>query len=326
MKGKKIYKMVNFNNIMKEAKMRRVLSNKAGMVLLSFIIVLSLFSSISLVFSLDNSQNSSSVDIQVTLCLNESKQIMNNMINDNFSVLRINDSLRQIYSLYGAQMVLKEEKSKYDFSVVIPYCDELKNISTMAYGSRDSYEALKKFYLEYVTSDMNTSSIDLIMDNIKSEIKNERYENVKPLVDKGYLEIINVKTSSTTLNLFYRSTTRGIKDFFLENWLIIVIVILVILVLFFIYKKTIYRWMIKRKISALERRKNTLKELIMKTQKDYFEKGLISDGNYTSRTKKFAELIRDIERQVPLLKEDLIRAGGKVNSDKEDNKLKNKKK
>ena len=316
--------MVSFNIIIKDTKMRKVFSNKTGIILLFSIVVLSVVFSTSFISSLDNSQNSTSIETQASLCLNESRQILNNMVGDNFSVVRINDSFRQIYSLYWAQMILKEQKSKYDFSSVIPYCNELKNVSIIAYDSRDSYDALKKFYSEYVTSDMNTSSIDSIMNDIEIELKNERYENVKPLVDKGYSEIINIKTSSTTLNLFYKSTTSGIKYFFLENWLIIAIVILVLLVLFFIYKKTISKWIIKGKISALERRKSTLKELIMKTQKDYFEKGLISDGNYAIRTKKFAELIRDIERQIPLLREDLMRVDDKA-EEEENNKKSSKK-
>jgi len=335
MKYKKIFKTLNFNNIIKEAKMRKFFLNKIYITLLFLVVILSLFSSISFVSSLDNLQNSSSIEEQSTLCLNESVQIMDNMINDNFSITRINDSFRQMYSLYESQVVLKEKNSKYDFSIIIPYCYEIKNISRIAYDSKDSYEALKKFYLEYVTSEMNTSSIDKIMSNIETEMKNERYENVKPLVDSGYSEIINVRTSSTTLNLIYKNTTKGIKDFFLKNWLIILTVIIVFLILFFIYKRTISKWVINGKISSLERRRNTLKELIMKTQKDYFEKGLISDGNYTIRTKKFAELIRDIDRQIPLLKEDLMRVGGRVINNKQkgnkttfekSNKLRNKKK
>ena len=301
--------------------MRRIFSDKACNILLVSLIILFSFcffySSVIFVSGLENAQNLSSDEQKAILCLNESKQIMDNMINDNFSIIRINDSLRQLYSLYDAQYILKGKKDKYDFSIVLPYCNDIKNVSINAYDSRDLYQALKKFYAEYVTKDMNTSSIDKIMNDIESEIKNERYEKVKPLVDQGYQEIINVKTSTTTLNLFYKSTTRNIKDFFLENWLIIIIVLLILLILFFIYKKTISRWLIMRKISNFEIRKNTLKELIMKTQKDYFEKGNMSDSNYAIRTKKFAELIRDIDRQIPLLKEDLMRIGGKK-LDKED--------
>ena len=65
--------------------------------------------------------------------------------------------------------------------------------------------------------------------------------------------------------------------------------------------------LIKGKIRKLELRKKTIKTLISNTQKDYFERGNLSEGNYNIRTKKFGELILDIERQLPLLNEGLAK-------------------
>ena len=45
----------------------------------------------------------------------------------------------------------------------------------------------------------------------------------------------------------------------------------------------------------------------MNVQKDYFQYGKIAEGEYNIKTKKFAELIRDIDRQVPLMQEELAK-------------------
>ena len=45
----------------------------------------------------------------------------------------------------------------------------------------------------------------------------------------------------------------------------------------------------------------------MKIQKDYFQEGKIPEGEYNIKTKKYAELIRDIDRQIPLLQEELAK-------------------
>jgi hypothetical protein len=272
-----------------------------------FIAILFIFVFGEGIFAIESSQNSTLNQQNALFCLNESQEIMNNMINDNFSVLRINDSLKEIKALYEAQTILKEKKSKYDFSVVFLYCLDIENVSKNAYDLMDQYVALKKFYNDSITNDMNTSLIDSTINSIENEFKSERYENIKPLIDKGYQDITNIKTSSTTLNLFYRATSRSIKDFFIANWTIVLGVLIILIIFFFVYQKTIAKWIIKRKISKLEFRKDTIKELIMKTQRDYFEKGSMSEGNYMIRTKKFAELVRDIERQIPLLREQLMR-------------------
>ncbi|MCD6476788.1 MAG: hypothetical protein J7K26_01310, partial [Candidatus Aenigmarchaeota archaeon] len=71
--------------------------------------------------------------------------------------------------------------------------------------------------------------------------------------------------------------------------------------------KIIKIYLIKRKIEILESEKNTLKKLIANTQRDYFEKGILSDVDYHIKIHKFGELIRDIDRQIPLLKEEIAK-------------------
>lgn len=75
-----------------------------------------------------------------------------------------------------------------------------------------------------------------------------------------------------------------------------------------LFQTQIRKRIIKAKIKKLELKEKTLRGLVMQTQKDYFHSGKMSEGMYSIRTNKFAELIRDIERQIPLLKEELARA------------------
>jgi len=55
----------------------------------------------------------------------------------------------------------------------------------------------------------------------------------------------------------------------------------------------------------LEIRKDSIRNLTAKTQQDYFEKQDLSEITYKTRITKYAELIRDINRQIPLLNEKL---------------------
>jgi len=258
--------------------------------------------------------NLSTMEEKAALCLNESEQIVVDMINENFSIKRVNDSLKQADNLFHAQQAFKDKKGNYDYSLVFPYCDEIKKIKEDALNSRDELFALEKFYEVSLSPDMNTSEADKLMAEIGDEIENERYEKVKPLVEKVYEEIINIKSASAALNVFYKSTTRNLKKIFIENWKSISISIGVLLLIFFIYKKRVSKWIIRRKIEKLEIKRKTLKELTMKTQGDYFNLGNISEGTYTIKIKKFAELIRDIDRQIPLLREGLMKMGVKNNA------------
>lgn len=270
-------------------------------ILLVFIIV----SSLVLVFGQE--EQNLSVKEQASICLEESKEIFQDLEKKNFSTQRVNDSLNEAENLFNAQFVLESQENKSDFSLVLPYCEDIKKIRENAFKTRDEFSALKKFYDESLTQDMNASSVDKIMLEIEKEIRNERYEKVGPLIDNAYKEIGNIKASHTALKLFYKSTTRSLERFFQENWIYISSFIVILVILFIVYRKAIRKWQIKRKISKLEIRKATLRDLIMQAQRDYFQYGKISEGLYNIRTKKFAELIRDIDREIPLLKEELVR-------------------
>lgn len=279
------------------------------------IVILMVLSAITLISSpafSDNTNSATALSLNSSMqnasdCLQESTQIMNDMSASGFSINRIKDAINKAQQIYNAQIILLNKNVNHDFTTVIEDCKKINEIKILAYNSRDGLDAFNKFYEESKVEGMNTSSVDVLVARINSEIKSERYENVQPLIEQAYTEVTNIKSSHTTLNIFYKTTTRGIKDFFIENLNALIAIIAVILVFLIIYQKAITRILIKRKIKRLEMRKNTIKELIMKTQKQYFEGGGVSEATYNIRTKKFAELIRDIDRQIPLLNEKLLK-------------------
>jgi hypothetical protein len=257
-------------------------------------------------------ENKEDIEQQAISCLEESRQIMQEMLTENFSVGRVNDSLKIAQNFFDSQKVLKEGNRPYDFSLIIPYCEEINKIRDIAFEAQYEIMALNKFYDESINDDMDTTSIDAKLKEIDREMRDERYENIKSLVDKAYQEIINAESSSSTLNVFYKTTTRSLKTFFVENWRYICIVLIVLLTSLFVFRRIILKTIIKRKINSLEIRKVTLKDLIMQTQKDYFQYGKMSEGTYNIRTKKFAELVRDIDRQIPLLREEYLKLDRKI--------------
>lgn len=244
-------------------------------------------------------------------CLRDSRTILNELSKNNFSIERLNSTFLLAQNLYDAQLVLEGKNKKTEYSLIFPHCDEIQVLRDQAFDAIDSFEAILRFYDESLDESMNTTSADLIIEEIETEIASERYERIAPLINEGYEVIIDIQSSSTALNFFISSTTRGIKEVFLDYWLQIVIGIVVLIVLFLFYRTAIFTYLVKRKIRSLEHRKDVLKKLIMNTQKEYFNKGDMSESNYTIRTKKFAELARDIDRQIPLLHESLIKLSKK---------------
>lgn len=297
----KVFKPIN--QYIYVAKMKKKNLAKFSIGIFSILFMFSLF---QFAFAADNatlmitSQNASA-------CLNESSVIMQDLASKNFSVARINDTLNQATILYGAQMVLEQKKQKTDFSLITVRCAEIKNISEMATADRDAVNSLKVFYQQSLTSDMNTSSADEIIAAIDFEMASERYEKVQPLIDQAYQEIIDIKAKSTALSMFYESTTAGVKNFVKKHWIAILVTVSILIILFLIFRVQIGAWWIKRKIRSLNLRKQTIKKLMMKAQQGYFQTGNVSESDYQIRIKNWAELVRDIDRDIPMLYEELSR-------------------
>ena len=61
------------------------------------------------------------------------------------------------------------------------------------------------------------------------------------------------------------------------------------------------------KFNHLMTQKKALNTLIQNMQKSYFKTKKLSETEYTIKLKKFKELIRDIDRQIIVLKEEMFK-------------------
>ncbi|MFA5992190.1 MAG: hypothetical protein WC796_00610 [Candidatus Pacearchaeota archaeon] len=287
---------------------------KNNLKLVLFIFAIVVLSSLALA----ESNNTSAIEKNAKDCVEKSREILLELQTGGFSIQRVNDTFVQAESLLNAQLILKVNKKITDFSQIASYCDEIVGIREKALNTRDEFSALKRFYNDSLTKFMNTSEIDQVIYKIDDEIKNERYELAVPMISEAYDKITSLKASQTTLKIFYDSTTLSIRKIVYDNVYYILSLLIVIIILFFVYRIPVKRRIIRRKIDNLEKRKKVIKSLIMNTQNDYFNHNKIAESVYNIRTKKFAELIRDIDRQIPLLNEELFKI-------KKDNNTKSKK-
>ncbi|MDP2673238.1 MAG: hypothetical protein Q8O84_05485, partial [Nanoarchaeota archaeon] len=268
-----------------------------GMVLLFAIIFLS---------GIASAEENMTLKEQAEACLGDSEKIMGELIEAGFNINRVNDTLEVASVLYTGQSSKLRVKDS-DFSFVLTYCQEIKDIRETAYIARDEFSALLRFYGEVFEE--NVSVIYEMIAEIENEFESERYEKVSPLIEKTYEKISQVQAEQTALRAFYEGTTKGLKRFFERNWISVLIFMGVAFILFLIYRKTALVWIINRKIQGLELRKEKILDIIRDAQREYFQDGKMSEGIFNIKTKTLAELIRDIDRQIPMLRERLAELG-----------------
>lgn len=269
---------------------------------------------------ISNSSEACSLEKQISLA----EEDMAKMISDGFKVARYNDTLTVAKNEFDTKLYLQITTNKtQDFSVVKDKLNELANIKTLAYRARDELKTLEATINE---TGGDLSEVMPYFYRAKSEFLSERYEYALNAIDATYQALSEQQSMQTKLRLFYEATTRTLANFVSTYWKEIIVSIIVLAIVALISWHRISIYLLNKKLEHLYLRRTTLKKLIAKTQKEFFEKGTIDETTYHIRLNKYGEIIRDINRQIPLVKEELeslshgfikIRRRGEKNEQKE---------
>ncbi len=286
---------------------------------LAFLILISSSFSSSLNSSLNNSisnnfSNNNFSDDSVNLT--EATSAYNSLVKANKSISELkerglphqepSDLLEEGFDLYKNRVFVIKRGGEASFDKVLLLTDKIEKIKSDTFAVHDELVALET-YLNKSRSEMDvnlTPAFDLYS-QAKKEFQDERLDKANSLIDKAYSKVSEITALSTKTKAIYSATAESLESFFEDYGKIIAIISVSVLILLFVFKKTIKHFRIKWRISHLRKKRAILNDLISEAQKDYFEDNQISEKEYNIRMKKYGELIRDVNRQIPMLVEEL---------------------
>lgn len=181
---------------------------------------------------------------------------------------------------------------------------EIAQIERNAFAVNDDLQALT-LRMNQTDPAVNLSEAFALRAEAIREFEDGRFAEAQKLVDSAYAKTEQAEAETVRSNTLLESTRRNLETFLKENWQNILIVALALIVLFFIFQKQIRRFLTNAKINSLIAERKALESMIRRTQKGYFESGEINEMTYHIKVKKYGDLIRNINRQLPLLKEEL---------------------
>lgn len=253
----------------------------------------------------------------------QAEKDINEMIYREIPVTRVNETYQDAYQLYSAQLALESTGKQTDYKLVLEYSEKINSIKKIAIQAKDELKIFIETY-EEAKPDTDFSGYEENYQNIINSFEDERFEDTLTLINQGYKDIIIIQSSQTATRVFYTTTTKTIKDFFINYWLELLIGIVSGFILLLIFGNRLIKYKIKRKIKHLTIQKKAVNDLIKKTQKNYFKTRKISEGEYTIKLKKYGELLRDIERQFMGLKGELYKRD-RIEKEKDSKKITGKK-
>lgn len=221
---------------------------------------------------------------------------------------RVEDLLGQANSTFEAQVSLNESGKKADFSVVVEKSEEIIDVKKDAFMANDQLEVLSERIAEMEGS-YNISEVNSSYRAAVQEFEDERFERCLEKVDETYEKISEAEAASTRLRAVYEASRENIVSFVMRNWLFLIIGGAVAVFLGWMGKREWRYYRLKSEKEQLDIRKKVLQDLIEETQKKYFETGEIPESTYNIRTSKYGDMIRDINRRIPLLEEERQKCG-----------------
>jgi len=253
----------------------------------------------------------SNESIQAKEVLDQSKSAISEMVSKNISILRVNESYQQALQVYTAQLALEEDRGMSDYGLVIEYASKVISIKKIAIEADDELRIFKKSYAS-AEKDSNLSEMQTEYNQIIISFQEERFEDTRVLIDKGYTKISEIQSSQTVVNAVYLATSKTIKNFFINNWMKIVIISTVIIILLVIFRITLIKIGKRMRLNHLVIQKKAINTLIKELQASYFKTKSISDNEYNIKLKKYEELIRDIDREKMVLEEEIYKLNSKA--------------
>ena len=239
--------------------------------------------------------------------LEKSEATLSEMGSMNFSVSRINDTLAEARNLFVSQELINESGGKPDFSLVLAKTKEIEQIRKDALGAYDEMIALEKTMAGL--TDVNRTLLDSYLTDVKLEFQNERYDKTREKIDAAYARISEQQAFATRLATLLEAGRRNVAGFLFYNWPSLSAGAVAAIALAVVLRSRFSRCRTRRKIDALLTEKRVILDLVKETQRLYFDVGKIPEDTYRIRVKKFGELARDIDRQLPMLRAQLQSGG-----------------
>lgn len=253
-----------------------------------------------------NAATLSNKSIEAKKALSQAEKDIQAMQAKNITILRVNETFQEALQIYEAQLSLEKDGRSADYTIILKATESISGIKEFALKANDELKIFRESYADSEKT-YDLSSMQADYNAIEKSFIEERFEDTLSLIDKGYAKISEIQSSQTALKLYYETTSKNLKKFFEDNWLKILLIVVAVVIALILSWATIKKLRIRSKLKNLNLQKITLNELIKKLQYNYFEVKKISENEFRVKLDHFKEMLRDIDRQIPLLREDLFK-------------------
>jgi len=220
---------------------------------------------------------------------------------------RMNDLLLVATESYDRQIELEKNGQTPNYSLVASKVSEALNVAKLATEAKAELGILEQQINDTKQQNpgINLNEVTASLENAKKELKNERYELSLNIINQTYAKLSEANTLQAKTQAVYSETAKSIANFLQANWKTILAIIASALILYALLENQIKKARLRAGIKKAEQELKAVQELLKKTQTEYFEKNTLPESIYLSRSKVFIDKMRDLNREIAVMKENL---------------------
>ncbi|MCG2719256.1 MAG: hypothetical protein L6266_00755 [Nanoarchaeota archaeon] len=229
--------------------------------------------------------------------LENAKQDMTTMNNEGFTVIFINDTIIEAESaLERVENALDLNYSGFSYEEVLEILKIITERKAKAYEISDKLRALELKAENYASTSVDVTKSLVILENAKNTFNDERYESVESLIIDLENSLETAKAERTLGNVVANST----KNFIQKNYLQLIILLAVIIVITIISWNRIKKIRAKNKLTTFKIEKESIKELMKETQREFYQRENISKLTYGIRMDLYREKLTELNHTIPV--------------------------
>ena len=181
---------------------------------------------------------------------------------------------------------------------------EITDLEQSTYQVNDDLKALA-IRIAGADSGADLNATKSLVADAAQEFKDGRIDRAKTLITQAYDEVTTAESQAVHSRTLGESARRTVENFLIDNWKTMAYIAAAAIAIFFLFQKQIRRMLLATRLKSLMRERGVIESMLKMLQKDYFEKKSVTELTYRVKTKKYGDIIRNINRQLPLLKEEL---------------------
>jgi hypothetical protein len=220
--------------------------------------------------------------------------------------LRASDLLDIGWQWYGGQEAIELSGGTPEYGFALQKADEITALEQGSFAVSDDLTTLSA-RMDSADPDVNLTATRSLMQDATQEFRDGRLAEAQALIDRAYGEVTSAESQAVHSRTMVESARRNIESFLADNWKTIAGAIVAVLAISFIFQKQIRRFLLNARLKSVMREREVVASMMKSLQQDYFQKKTINDLTFHVKTKKYGDIVRNINRQIPLIKEELKR-------------------